>query len=723
MATNTWQNGGVNTNWNTAGNWTDGVPTADDNVVLPAGTQDMTINATAVCRSFDASAYDRTITHNAGISLTIGDGTAGASNVALAFNATSSMTYTLGSVTTSAITFISTSTTAQTVNFNGHKLGNLTFNGVGGSWQLTGTVSSSATDGAQILSFLNGTLDTNGQTVHCGKFTSYTTSNRTLTLGTSTINTYRYDSGWVLGYSGTITFSGASSTIVLNNGGVFTGYQKTYGTVTFTGTTETQGRITDYGNTIATLNVTGSAAKTPRFLFYGNNTITGTLNIDGNSSINRILVTSDTLGTPRTITLTGATVSGCSNVDFRDITFAGSPDFSGITGGSGDCGGNTGATFTTADDWYWYSAGAGTYNWSDYTYWYTETAGGGSQMASTRTILPQDNAFLDSSSINGTTTIDQDLPRVCKTADFTNVDAVGWHINNISQTFYGGLILVNNVTLTVTNGVELIFGGRSAFNYNSEGKTVSTGLTIAMVGGSLTLLSDLNQSTRYINHSNGTFDADIYNVTAGQYNISGTSLRRTYMGSGTWTLSVSGTATSWNAGTTTNLTFDAEQSSIVFGNSGTGVSDIEGGNLTYNNFTAIAGTGGSITIKGSNAFNVFTILSPRTLKFTAGTTTTVSSFVATGDAGNLIHIDSTSASAATLTDPSGTNTVHYCHIGETGAVNAAATGTTWDATDNCQVNSSTGWTTASAGGFMTCNSKFWSIFLLLFFWCSPLFAQ
>ena len=101
---NNWQTGGVDNNWNTAGNWSDGVPTADDDVVLGAGDQAMTINADAVCRSFDASAYDNTITHNAGITLTIGDATAGAGNKALAFNA--GMTYTLGSGTTSAISFI-----------------------------------------------------------------------------------------------------------------------------------------------------------------------------------------------------------------------------------------------------------------------------------------------------------------------------------------------------------------------------------------------------------------------------------------------------------------------------------------------------------------------------------------------------------------------------------------------------------------------------------------
>ena len=46
-AANNWI-GGASGNWNTAGNWSDGVPTADDVVTInPAGTLTITIDAGA----------------------------------------------------------------------------------------------------------------------------------------------------------------------------------------------------------------------------------------------------------------------------------------------------------------------------------------------------------------------------------------------------------------------------------------------------------------------------------------------------------------------------------------------------------------------------------------------------------------------------------------------------------------------------------------------------
>jgi hypothetical protein len=197
MATTTWQGDDATnpTLWNVAANWDTGsVPTAADDVVLPAISNACNINAAAACRSFNASAYTGTLTHTAAITLTIGDATAGAGNVALAFNSTANMTYTLGSKTTSAITFISTSATVQTVNFNSHLVGNVTFNASSnGSWQLTGTCGTAAggidTSGST-FTLTKGTLDTNDQTVYARRFFATGSNVRTLSLGSSSIYVY-----------------------------------------------------------------------------------------------------------------------------------------------------------------------------------------------------------------------------------------------------------------------------------------------------------------------------------------------------------------------------------------------------------------------------------------------------------------------------------------------------------------------------------------------------
>jgi hypothetical protein len=719
-ATNNWQTGGVDNNWNTAGNWSDGVPTADDNVVLGAGDQAMTINAAAVCRSFDASAYDNTITHNAAITLTIGDGTAGAGNVALAFNSTANMTYTLNNALTSAIAFVSTSATVQTINFNGFNTGNVTFNAASnGSWQLTGTWGTSAVNGGQTTTLTKGTLDTNNQTCHWGKFLSTAGNTRALTLGTSTINLYSTAEAWDQTNSATLTLSAASSTIIFaaTTADATMGASKTYGTITFSGAGGNN-VLTTASCTIGTLNYVGTDVKTSnlRLLTTTSLTITGTLNIDGFSATSRVLVSSDTLGTVSPLTLTGATISGCTNVDFRDIAFVstGAVDFSGITGGSGDCGGNTisggGAlTFTTADDWYWYNSGnVNPGNFSNYANWYTATAGGGTQMASTACPLPQDNCYFDSSSVNGTVRIDQDLPRI-PGIDFTGVDAMTFDPDNLSHTIFGSLILVSSVTYT-TGATTKTFEGRSAYSLSCSSKLLYN-ITWNMVGGSITLLSNakISNSNVVSTHNWGTLDFNDYNVDAGGFNSNNSNARKLLLGNGTITIdgqssNGANTVGSWRMDTVTNLDISAgfaEGSTIVLTTSQNFARKFDGGGLTYNNVTFNTTGTSNPVILGSNTFNVLTITAPETLLLTAGTTQTVTSFVAEGTVSDAIVIDNTTATGslpAVLSDSSGTNTLKYCTIGTTYNVNAAG-GATWNAllTDGNTVTNGTGWTTAGGG--------------------------
>ena len=70
--------------------------------------------------------------------------------------------------------------------------------------------------------------------------------------------------------------------------------------------------------TLENLTVTGTAVTTETLTLDSNITVTNFLVINGNSAINRLLVKSDTLGTQRTVTATGATVT-ITNADIRDI--------------------------------------------------------------------------------------------------------------------------------------------------------------------------------------------------------------------------------------------------------------------------------------------------------------------------------------------------------------------------------------------------------------------
>jgi len=786
----TWKgDGGTDTNFATANNWHGSVadhtaPVAGDDVVMANAVNCAIAANTVALKSLDMTGYTGTLSGASSITVR---GLASTTDV-VKIAGTISWTGTLNLNPVAADTDIQLTANAKSltaITINGNTAGDVMFMD---AVTLTGA-----------CTLTNGHLHADGDSddhANAHSWVNFTTATGTKTfIGGNCTITLTKASGTAWSWSTTnATLTEGTCTIVCNGATpTFAGGGETYATVTFN--TGAGVHTITGANTFGTLNFAGSAVKTDSLITPTGTIVTGTLNLDGNSSINRIFVQSETLGTVSTLTLTGATISGCSNVDFRDITFVkngaisaaasnggdgdvrfttsavhgltvgekvtiagmgeatynglktvsavsdtthfeidvaysangdevgtyGGVDLSGISGLSGDCGGNTitgGGTliFTTADDWYFYqTTNSGTHNFSDYTQWY-QISGGTTQMASTRCVLPQDNAYFDASSINGTgtVTVDQDMPRVCKTLDFTGVDAMAFHMNNIAQTLYGGLTFVSNVTLTQSKNIY--FEGRNSFvlttnNVKMGASGYSGHLYIQMIGGTLTLGSnfvyDTNTNIFYIN--NGTFDADIYNVTA-FVNSSNSNTRTILMGSGIWTVRSDSTVSGWNLETITNLTNPTtmgETSTINFGlTSGSTAQKFAGGGCVYNNITMVTGNTGIVTLTGSNTFATFTINAPKTVKFTDGTDQTVTSFVATGTAVNGITLNGTSTAGWKISDTTGTNTVSYCDI----SYSTAEGGATWDASDGTNANTigNSGWTWPAGGatGFMT-TSKFW----------------
>ena len=428
-----------------------------------------------------------------------------------------------------------------------------------------------------------------------------------------------------------------------------------------------------------------------------NITCSGTFQCDGlNATTGRTFIYGGTYGTAQTIT--AATVS-TSNCDFRDITGAGVAgwDLSGDTGGSGDCFGNTDITFTTAVDWYY--KGGGTQPWGEYIQWYTATNGGGSQMASTLAPLPQDSMYFDASSLTATSHIDMTMPRVGNidttatsggghSGVFDNVTA-----GQIALQFYGNNLTGDNMGWVTHNwATKNYFLARGAYTLGCGTMGMATWDMLST--NSITLVADTAvnglRNTNGILLTSGTIDMDSYKFDSNRssFNISGTAIRRLDMGSGgAWCQTTVDNADMWNAGTTTNLTFNSETSTIYIEDYTTLRADFIGGDLTYYNLVLEGGTS-EVYIVGSNTFNTFTIEAPLTCYFEAGTTTTVSSFVAAGTSDDGIVINSLTEAAHTLTDTSGTNAVSYCDI----TYSEAGGGATWDATDNCtDSGNNSGW--------------------------------
>lgn len=287
-------------------------------------------------------------------------------------------------------------------------------------------------------------------TLYSGMTFSYTgTMSFRATSGTKTITsaTKTFDCP--------ITFNGSGGTFQLADNFIKTGrgqLQRTAGTFdpngktfTITLTAQTMAILQEF--TFYNLTVTGSAHTINYLQLGANQTITNTLTINGNSGINRISIESNTKGTARTLTTTGGSVA-VTNADFQDITAvgdAGDWDLSAITGGSGNSGGNTNITFTTADDWYWHE---GTGNTNNYAKWYTETNGGGTQMASTRVPLPQDTLHFDINSFDsGSRVITQNMPRI-GSIDFTGAANTPTFTTSTNASVFGSLILISGMTLT-----------------------------------------------------------------------------------------------------------------------------------------------------------------------------------------------------------------------------------------------------------------------------------
>jgi hypothetical protein len=187
----------------------------------------------------------------------------------------------------------------------------------------------------------------------------------------------------------------------------------------------------------------------------------------------------------------------------------------------------------------------------------------------------------------------------------------------------------------------------------------------------------------------GTFNTANFNVAATRFSSTSGNTRTLNMGSGTWTLSGSGSFPPvWDIFNTTNLTINPSTSTISLSSSS--AKTFVGGGLTYYNLR-LSGVG-ALTISGSNTFNDITnTVQPSTVTFTAGTTQTVSNFSLAGTAGNLITINSaTPGSQFTLSKASGTINAQYLSIQDS----IATGGATWDAlTSNGNVNAgnNTGW--------------------------------
>jgi hypothetical protein len=515
-------------------------------------------------------------------------------------------------------------TTGKTITTNGVSIqtggfGGMNFDGVGGEWTLQDNLSTTGdgTQTAAAITIVNGSLITNNNTVTithdgstAGTFTISGTNGRALTLGTSNITCNVWDATTTTG----LTFSGASSTIniaTLSSVGTFIGGSLTYGTVNFTGAGAST--ITG-GNTFTNLSRTGTALISDSFIISNDQTVSSTLTLAGNSAINRLLVKTGSIGSSVGVTCNGTVVA--SNIDVEDIRGLGSAswDLHAITGLSGDCGGNSGITFTTGTNQYWY-LNDGTWTGAN---WYLATGGSG---GTGHVPIPQDTAVFDQNSVSATsrtiTLVTNYRMSSINSSLVANIPTFNVSGNAITY----GSITNGTANWTVTN---LYFYGRGSNTLTTSGITMPQ-ITVGSssgdgIGGTLTLLDGLTSLSALTLYT-GTLDFHNSSVTIPSFVSSTTTYTRALsLGTGTITLNSTAAINKWNIGST-NFTLTRGTSTIVSTSSLTNAQSFTGGGFVYNNLT-IGGLGVyTFTFNDSNTFNTLLFDRSQSAKTITGTHT------------------------------------------------------------------------------------------------------
>jgi hypothetical protein len=469
--------------------------------------------------------------------------------------------------------------------------------------------------------------------------------------------------------AGTYTFTISNSYILNLN---FTGFA---GAWTNSGTARIYGNLTvSSGMTVSTSTTTFSATSGPKTITTNGRTIDCPITFDGVGGSWQ-LQDALTVGSTRTVTLT----NGSLDLNGKTLT-------TGIFSGSNSNArtiafGSTGKIVLVA--------GGSVWNFTTVT---NLTVTGSRQVeqvytGATGTIINQGSGASTAVSFSftaGTHAIDISSLGILDLS-FTGFSGT---LNLGTRTLYGSLTLSSAMTIGAGTSVTTFAATSGTQTITTSGKTIDFPLTFNGVGGTWRLQDALTMgATRTLNLTNGTFDANGFNVTLTLFSINAGTKTLT-LGSGTWTVLGSGVS-AWNANTNVTGLTVSPSTGIISMNSAS-AKTFAGGGLTWP--TLNQGGAGQLTIQQSNTFaNITNTTQPATITFTASTTQTVSAFGVSGTSGNLITLNTTVAGTrATLSDASGTNSVSYVSIKDI----AATGGATWNAlltNGNVDAGNNTGW--------------------------------
>ncbi len=247
----------------------------------------------------------------------------------------------------------------------------------------------------------------------------------------------------------------------------------------------------------------------------------------------------------------------------------------------------------------------------------------------------------------------------------TNVLTVGSNQNNSISVTNLGLYDADNdedIMHTTTSGALVVNGGSNT--YTNENLSILASNTLTVDSG-VTESIDTAQLTN-----------------AGTLTVTGTP-----------TITITG-----NGSVFTNTgTFNAGTSTVKFTDTSSTAKTIAGGNATFSTLWINGATAGEYTVTGNNNFTLFKVdASPVTIKFTAGTTQTVTGFEVNGqNSGSLVTLKSTiDGSAWNLSKVAGSIVNYFLSLRDS----IASGGANFIAINSTNISGNSGWGFPTYGG-------------------------
>lgn len=306
--------------------------------------------------------------------------------------------------------------------------------------------------------------------------------------------------------------------------------------------------------------------------------------------------------------------------------------------------------------------------------------------AGARVPLPQDDVRFDASSFTlASQTVTTDMPRMGKDINWTgSTNNPTWTFTN-APTMYGSLVLIAAMMMTATGG--FFVAGRGSHTIMSNGKQVSTQISVQGPGGTYTLSDALNIVTA-LAVSAGTFNSANFSISCSTFVFTGTLTRSVLFGTSTMSLTAT-TGVVWNVAGS-GLTLSAASSTIVVSTASASARTINGfggstiGTLTY---TVVASTGALVF--SSLDIGTLNVSGGRTITFAGGTVNVTTPNIS-GSVGNLLTLNASPAGSPKSLNKVGGGTVgtDYLSIQDI----TASPGSTWYAgSHSTNVSGNSGW--------------------------------